>query len=162
MGVQRFQALHPAMRNRSRNARALRGPSACRSVARIRCRLARSVAWESPAGHFSVASLSRNRCYNITYIEEKTPCDLGGCVKSCKAAAKEKSLIPKTYDQWHHCITVECGLALTRTFIAQRLAVWRNAQSEETLRFRRLYGDQHWKSVMAWFEQASLEPDARE
>ena len=42
-------------------------------------------------------------------------------------------MIPHTYDQWRHCITVECGLALTPVSIAERLAVWRNAQSEETL-----------------------------
>lgn len=71
-------------------------------------------------------------------------------------------MIPRTYDQWHHCITVECGLALTPAFIAERLAVWRDAQSEETLRFRRLYGDQNWRAVTAWFEQSSGEREARE
>lgn len=71
-------------------------------------------------------------------------------------------MIPRTYDQWQHCITVECGLALTPAFVAERLTVWRNAQSEETLRFRRLYGDQHWQAVTAWFEQAGSERETRE
>ncbi|HVW51941.1 MAG TPA: hypothetical protein VHC91_16375 [Trinickia sp.] len=71
-------------------------------------------------------------------------------------------MIPLTYDQWRHCITVECGLALTPAFIAEGLAVWRNAQSEETSRFRRLYGDQHWNAVTAWFEQAGREPEIRQ
>ena len=56
-------------------------------------------------------------------------------------------MIPQTYDQWRYCITVECGMALTAAFIAQRLTVWRDAQAEETLRFRRLHGDEHWKAV---------------
>ncbi|HCF1774320.1 TPA: hypothetical protein OM995_001199 [Pseudomonas aeruginosa] len=63
-------------------------------------------------------------------------------------------MIPQTYDQWRYCITVECGLPLTAAYIAGRLTVWRNAHSEETLRFRRLYGDAHWQCVRGWFERA--------
>lgn len=65
--------------------------------------------------------------------------------------------IPETYKQWRQCITVDCGIPLTPAFIAQRLAIWRNAQSEETVRFRKLYGDTHWQSVIAWFENAERE-----
>jgi len=61
---------------------------------------------------------------------------------------------PQNYEQWHHCITVECGIPLTPSFVAERIAVWRNEQSEETLRFRRLYGDDYWQAVIGWFEQA--------
>lgn len=63
-------------------------------------------------------------------------------------------MIPQTYAQWRHCITVECGIVLERTYVVQRLAAWRDAQGDETQRFRRLYGDIHWKSVISWFEQA--------
>ena len=65
--------------------------------------------------------------------------------------------IPENYEQWHYCITVECGIPLTREFVAERLAVWRNECAEETARFRRLYGDGHWQSVISWFEQAEAE-----
>lgn len=61
---------------------------------------------------------------------------------------------PDTYEQWHHCITVECGISLTSVFVAQRLTVWRNPKLEETVRFRRLYGDAHWRSVIGWLEHA--------
>lgn len=64
---------------------------------------------------------------------------------------------PETYAQWRYCITVECRIQLTLPFVAQRLAVWRNAQLEETVRFRRLYGDAHWRSVIGWFEHAERE-----
>lgn len=65
--------------------------------------------------------------------------------------------IPQTYEEWRHCITIECGIALTPSFVSQRLAVWRNEQSGETQRFRRLYGDQHWLAVRGWFERAARE-----
>lgn len=64
-------------------------------------------------------------------------------------------MIPRTYAQWRHCITVECGIPLSADLIAQRLQVWRNPQLEETQRFRRLYGDVHWQAVQAWFVQAA-------
>lgn len=66
-------------------------------------------------------------------------------------------MIPRTYAQWQHCISVECGMDLSTDFIAQRLAVWRDAQSQESVRFRRLYGDAHWKAVLDWFERAERE-----
>jgi len=67
------------------------------------------------------------------------------------------SPFPETYEQWRHCITMECGIPLTPDFVARRLAVWRDAECEETLRFRRLYGDVHWRSVIEWFEHAAQE-----
>lgn len=66
-------------------------------------------------------------------------------------------MIPRTYAQWRHCITVECGILLSADFIAQRLVVWRNPQLEETQRFRRLYGDAHWQAVQRWLVQAAQE-----
>ncbi|MEM6709970.1 MAG: hypothetical protein AAF648_14410 [Pseudomonadota bacterium] len=64
---------------------------------------------------------------------------------------------PETYEQWRHCITVDCGIKLTPEFVAARLAVWRDEQSQETIRFRRLYGDEHWRAVTGWFVQAAKE-----
>jgi len=64
---------------------------------------------------------------------------------------------PENYAQWQHCITVECGIPLTAEYVAARLTVWRNPQSEETRRFRRLYGDAYWQQVLQWFEQAEQE-----
>jgi len=69
-------------------------------------------------------------------------------------------MIPRTYAQWQHCITQACGIPLTADFVAQRLAIWRDSQAQETLHFRRLYGDAHWQAVVAWFEQAQQELSA--
>ncbi|MEM6512270.1 MAG: hypothetical protein AAF660_04605 [Pseudomonadota bacterium] len=62
--------------------------------------------------------------------------------------------IPRTYEQWHHCITVECGIPLTREFVDERLKIWRDEQADTTKRFRKVYGDAHWRAVIGWFEQA--------
>ncbi|MFA5488161.1 MAG: hypothetical protein WC284_02985 [Candidimonas sp.] len=63
-------------------------------------------------------------------------------------------MIPESYEQWRHCVTVECGIALTTRYVEQRLQVWSNEKLEETQRFRRLYGDRHWLAVREWFERA--------
>ena len=67
---------------------------------------------------------------------------------------------PQNYEQWRHCITVECGIPLTPAFVAERLAVWRNEQLQETQRFRKLFGDEYWQAVIVWFEQAEREVSA--
>ena len=64
---------------------------------------------------------------------------------------------PQNYQQWQHCITEECRIPLTLEFVTQRLAVWRDAESQETRRFRELYGDAYWRAVIGWFEQAERE-----
>ena len=48
---------------------------------------------------------------------------------------------------------------MSADYIAQRLAVWRNAELEETRRFRRLYGDAHWQAVQRWLLQAAQEQE---
>ena len=68
--------------------------------------------------------------------------------------------IPDSYAAWKHCITVECRIPLTRSFVEQRLIVWRNPNIEETQRFRRCYGDDHWQRVIHWFQQAQTELSA--
>ena len=69
----------------------------------------------------------------------------------------DTSPIPDSYPAWRHCITVECRIPLTRAFIEQRLAVWKNQNLEETQRFRRCYGDAHWQQVINWFQRALAE-----
>ncbi|MEM8546741.1 MAG: hypothetical protein AAGF46_01135 [Pseudomonadota bacterium] len=69
----------------------------------------------------------------------------------------EDDPFPRTYEQWHNCITVECGIPLTAKFVAQRLEVWRDESAQETARFRQLYGDEHWRAVIGWFERAEKE-----
>lgn len=66
-------------------------------------------------------------------------------------------MIPETYQQWYHCITVECGIPMTREYVTRRLQVLRDTASEETARFQRLYGKAHWRFVVDCFERAGRE-----
>jgi len=63
-------------------------------------------------------------------------------------------MIPRTYEQWRHCITVDCGIPLTRKFVEDRLLALQAPAKEEARRFAQLYGESHLQQVRAWFEQA--------
>ena len=67
------------------------------------------------------------------------------------------SQFPQNFEEWKYCITVECGILLSASFIAQRLSVWRNESHEETRRFRQRFGDNYWRSVIGWFAEAEQE-----
>ncbi|MEM1142760.1 MAG: hypothetical protein AAF671_06505 [Pseudomonadota bacterium] len=67
------------------------------------------------------------------------------------------SPFPQNYAEWQHCITVECNIPLTAEFVEARLKVWKDESCEETRRFRKRYGDDYWRSVISWFEQAAGE-----
>ena len=67
------------------------------------------------------------------------------------------SPFPRNFDEWKYCITVECGIELSASFIAQRLLVWKDENHEETRRFRQRFGDNYWRSVIGWFRQAEEE-----
>jgi hypothetical protein len=51
------------------------------------------------------------------------------------------SPFPQNFNEWKYCITVECGITLSASFIAQRLSVWKDENHEETRRFRQRFGD---------------------
>jgi len=63
-------------------------------------------------------------------------------------------IIPENYDQWHHCIVVECGLELTPNFIEQRILALQNNKEHYTRQFVNKYGPQHHQRVLSWFTQA--------
>lgn len=63
----------------------------------------------------------------------------------------------KTYDDWKHCITVLCDIALTRTYVEQRLAALRDPSDHRTQKFVATWGEAHLACVIGWFEQAERE-----
>lgn len=67
---------------------------------------------------------------------------------------EDDEVIPGNYTAWRNCITVHCGIPLTADFVEERISVLIEADSDETLRFRRLYGDAHWRNVLSWFQRA--------
>ncbi len=64
------------------------------------------------------------------------------------------SIIPQNYEEWRHCIIVECGLELTPNFIQTRIASLQNESEHYTQQFIRLYGRQYLEIVIGWFLQA--------
>jgi len=64
------------------------------------------------------------------------------------------SIIPENYDEWRHCIIVECGLALTQDFIDERIAALNDNDQHYTQQFIRRYGARHHRRVLSWFNQA--------
>lgn len=66
----------------------------------------------------------------------------------------ENAIIPHDYDTWHHCIKVDCGLALTPGYIQERITSLQNKKDFRTQQFVRLYGQQHRLNVLSWFQRA--------
>ena len=64
------------------------------------------------------------------------------------------AIIPETYEQWHHCITVVCQQALTPSYIDERIQALNTPSDYMTERFVTLYGDAQRVKTLAWFEQA--------
>ena len=61
------------------------------------------------------------------------------------------SAIPQNFQEWHHCITVECGLALTPDYIESRIASLKNEKDHYTQQFIKLYGREYLLTVLSWF-----------
>lgn len=64
------------------------------------------------------------------------------------------SIIPGNYNEWHHCITVECGLELTPDYISERISSLNDDRDYYTQQFVKLYGQKYLKQVLGWFQQA--------
>ncbi|MEM8556012.1 MAG: hypothetical protein AAGF71_14455 [Pseudomonadota bacterium] len=67
------------------------------------------------------------------------------------------SFVPTTYDEWKHCITVSCGIPLTRGYVDERIIALNNAADFHTQRFVERWGEAHLAQTLAWFEQAAVE-----
>ena len=68
-----------------------------------------------------------------------------------------EEIIPHNYEQWRDCITIRCGLALTSKYIEQRLNELTQSEHPKTKEFVRLYGVDHLRRTISWFERASKE-----
>ena len=63
-------------------------------------------------------------------------------------------VMPSTYEEWKHCITVECGLALTPQYVEKRIAALTSNNDEHTKQFVKKYGPEYTQQVIAWFKEA--------
>ena len=64
------------------------------------------------------------------------------------------SIIPETYEEWRHCITVECGLELTPKYISERISALKNKDDHYTQQFVKRYGEQYLQQILSWFVQS--------
>lgn len=63
-------------------------------------------------------------------------------------------MIPRSFEDWHHCITVKCGIPLTADYIRKRLDALNDPKAYETEKFTKLYGDAYRQQVISWFTRA--------
>ncbi|MBK0052729.1 hypothetical protein [Stenotrophomonas sp. S39] len=67
------------------------------------------------------------------------------------------SIVPKTYQEWRHCIEIECGIPISQSFLQERIAGLANCSDHYTQQFTRLWGAAHLTQVRKWFSQAAEE-----
>lgn len=67
------------------------------------------------------------------------------------------NLVPQSYEEWRHCITVICRQSITRPYIEQRIAALNSANDHMTETFVKLYGEQQRRKTLEWFERAKQE-----
>lgn len=63
-------------------------------------------------------------------------------------------MIPKTYDEWEHCITVKCGIPLTPDYVSKRIEALQNTGDYSTQKFIQQWGEAHHQRTLAWFREA--------
>lgn len=66
-------------------------------------------------------------------------------------------MIPQTYEEWQHCITVICNQPLTRGYIEERIKALNTLSDHMTAKFVQLYGEQQRARTLEWFERARSE-----
>ncbi|MEM8761944.1 MAG: hypothetical protein AAGE83_16735, partial [Pseudomonadota bacterium] len=64
------------------------------------------------------------------------------------------SIVPTTYEEWEHCITVECGIPLTTAYVSDRIEALEKAGDYQTKKFIDRWGEAHHARVLEWFRQA--------
>lgn len=65
------------------------------------------------------------------------------------------SIIPQTYDEWEHCITVTCGIPLTADYVTQRIEALQNRRDQGTKKFIDQWGEEHHTRTLGWFREAA-------
>ena len=63
-------------------------------------------------------------------------------------------IIPENYEEWRHCIVVECGIELTPLYIEKTISMLQDKNEHYTQQFVKKYGSQHHQRVLSWFSQA--------
>ncbi|MEO0465265.1 MAG: hypothetical protein AAF216_01885 [Pseudomonadota bacterium] len=67
------------------------------------------------------------------------------------------SIVPQTYEDWQHCITVKCGIPLTADFVAARINELEDPGNYRTKKFIDAWGNDHHAKTLDWFRQAATQ-----
>jgi hypothetical protein len=70
---------------------------------------------------------------------------------------QDMSLVPQTYEEWKHCITVKCGIALTPHYARERIAGLADKKDFHTQKFIECWGADYHGQTLAWFRRAEAE-----
>lgn len=62
--------------------------------------------------------------------------------------------IPQTFEEWRHCITVQCGIPLTPDYVAARIAALEDRDDFQTGKFIARWGAAHHARTLGWFREA--------
>lgn len=63
-------------------------------------------------------------------------------------------IVPCSYDDWKHCITMLCRIPLTLAYVEARMAALADPADYGTQRFVQIWGEAHLERVEGWFSQA--------
>ena len=63
--------------------------------------------------------------------------------------------LPQTYEEWEHCITVQCGIPLTAVFVASRIEALEDEGDFSTQKFIEQWGQAHHAKTLDWFRRAA-------
>jgi hypothetical protein len=61
---------------------------------------------------------------------------------------------PTTFEDWKACITVACGIPLTREYVEQRLIALKDDKDYNTQKLKNMWGGEHYTNVVGWFGRA--------
>jgi hypothetical protein len=62
--------------------------------------------------------------------------------------------ITLSYEEWRHCITVDCRIQLTRDFLETRLKALSSTTNEGTRRFVSAWGEGHRVRILSYMQRA--------
>ena len=64
---------------------------------------------------------------------------------------------PTTYEEWRHCITVDCGIPLTPKYVEERITALSNIKNHHTQQFIKVWGAARHSKTISWFQRAAEE-----
>lgn len=67
------------------------------------------------------------------------------------------NVVPESYEDWKHCITVSCGIPLTLEYVQERITALGDMSDHHTQRFISFWGQEHHDRTLAWFRRAAEE-----